>query len=84
MKLNARSSTETEQLAADMYMPKMLWSLNFLQAQGYESECVGLYQSNISSQLLIKIGRMSSGRKIKHIKSKYFFIKDRIDSGRSR
>jgi hypothetical protein len=81
IKLNTRSSTETELYAADMFMPEMLWSLHFIQAQGYEAECVGLYQDNISTQLLIKNGRMSSGKKTKHIKPKFFFIKDRIDDG---
>jgi hypothetical protein len=81
IKLNTRSLTETELLAADMYMLEMLWSLNFIQGQGYEAECVGLYQDNISSQLLIKNGRMLSRRKTKHIKSKFFFIKDRVDEG---
>ncbi len=79
IKLNTKISTETELLAADMYMPKMLWSLNFIQAQGYEAECMGLYQDNISSQLLVKNGRMSSRKKTKHIKSNFFFIKDRVD-----
>ena len=46
VKLNSRSSTETELLI--MFMPEMLWSLHFIQAQGYEAECVGLYQDNIS------------------------------------
>jgi hypothetical protein len=64
-----------------MFMPEMLWSLHFIQAQGYETECVGLYQDNISSQLLIKNGKMSSGKKTKHIKAKFFFIKDRVDDG---
>jgi hypothetical protein len=49
VKLNSRSSTETELLTADMFMPEMLWSLHFIQAQGYEAECVGLYQDNIST-----------------------------------
>jgi hypothetical protein len=84
VKLNTRSSTETELYAADMYMPEMLWSLYFIQAQGYEAECVGLYQDNISTQLLIKNGKMSSGKKTKHIKAKFFFIKDRVDNGEIR
>ena len=62
-----------------MYMPEMLWSLYFIQAQGHESECVGLYQDNISTQLLIKNRKFSSGRKTKHIKAKFFLIKDRIN-----
>jgi hypothetical protein len=52
--------------------------------QGYEPECVGLYQDNISTQLLIKNGRFSSGKKTKYIKAKFFFIKDRVDSGEIR
>jgi hypothetical protein len=64
-----------------MFTPEMLWSLHFIQAQGYNAECVGLYQDNISTQLLIKNGRMSSGKKTKHIKAKFFFIKDRVDDG---
>jgi hypothetical protein len=42
---------------------------------------MGLYQDNISMQLLIKNGRFSSRKKTKHIKVKFFFIKDRVDSG---
>ena len=64
-----------------MFMPEMLWSLHFIQAQGYEAECVGLYQDNISTQLLIKNGRMSSGKRTKHIKAKFFFTKDKVDDG---
>ncbi len=73
--------TETELYAADMFMPEILWSLYFIQAQGYEVECVGLYQDNISTQLLIKNRKMLSGKKTKHIKAKFFFIKDRLDNG---
>ncbi len=65
-------------------MPEMLWSLYFIQAQGYKTECVGLYQDNISTQLLIKNGKMSSGKKTKHIKAKFFFIKDRVNNGKIR
>ena len=43
-----------------------------------------MYQDNISMQLLIKNGRFSSGKKTKHIKAKFFFIKDRVDSGEIR
>ncbi len=84
VKLNTRSSTETELYTADMFMPEMLWSLHSIQAQGYEVECVGLYQDNISTQLLIKNRKMSSRKKTKHIKAKFFFIKDRIDDGEIR
>ncbi len=81
VKLGMRSATETELVTTDIYMPEMLWSLHFIEVQGYAAECVGLYQDNISTQLLIKNGRMSSGTKTKHIKAKFFFIKDRVDDG---
>ena len=80
VKLNTRSSTKTELVTADMYMPEMLWSLYFIQNQGYKPECVGLYQDNISTQLLIKNGKFSSGKKTKHMKAKFFFIKDWVDN----
>ncbi len=82
--MNTRSSTETELVTVDMFAPEMLWSLHFIQVQGYGVECVGLYQDNISTQLLIKNGKMSSGKKIKHIKAEFIFIKDRVDDGEIR
>jgi hypothetical protein len=45
---------------------------------------VGLYQDNICTQLLIKNGKMSSGKKTKHIKAKFFLIQDRVDDGEIR
>ncbi len=81
MKMSTRSSAETELITGDMFMPEMLWSLYFIQAQGYEAECMGLYQDNISTQLLLKNGKMSSGKRTKHIKAKFFLIKDRVDDG---
>ncbi len=62
-------------------MPEMLWSLYFIQAQGYKAKCMGLYQDDISTQLFIKNGWMSSEKRRKHIKAKFFFIKDRVDKG---
>jgi len=38
-------------------------------------------EDNISTQLLIKNGKMSSGEKTKHIKAKFFFIKNIVDEG---
>ncbi len=73
-----------ELVTTDMYMPEMLWTLYFIQSQGYGAECVGLYQDNISTQLLMKNGQFLSGKKTKHIKAKFFFIKDKVDGGEMR
>ena len=81
LKLNTRSLTETELVVADMYTPEMLWTIYFIQSQRYGAEYVGLYQDNISTQLLMKNGGFSSGKEKKHIKAKFFFIKDRVDDG---
>jgi hypothetical protein len=48
-------------------------------------KCVRLYQDNISMQLLIKNGKMSSRKKTKLIEVKlefFFFIKDRVETMR--
>jgi hypothetical protein len=57
----------------------MLWTLYFIQSQGYGAECVGLYQDNISAQLLMKSECFLSGKKTKHMQAKLFFIKDEVD-----
>ncbi len=43
LKLITRSLMESKLVTADMYMPEMLVSLYFIQAHGYEAECMGLY-----------------------------------------
>jgi hypothetical protein len=75
-----QNSTKTELVAVDMYMPKMLWSLYFMRSQGYDVEIVELYQDNKSTELLMKNRRFLSGKRTKHIKAKFFFIKDKIGS----
>ncbi len=65
-------------------MPEMLWLLHFILVQGYKAECIAVYKDNISTHLLIKNGRMSSGKKTKHIKAQFFFIKDRVNEGEFR
>ncbi len=80
LKTNTRSSTKTELVGADMYMPEMLWSLYFIQSQGYDMETIELYQDNKSMELHMKNGRFLSRKRTKHIKAMFFFIKDRIDS----
>jgi hypothetical protein len=66
-KLNVKSSTETELVGTDDVMPQMLWTLYFLEAQGYKIEDNILYQDNKSSILLETNGRGSSGKRTRHI-----------------
>ena len=77
-KLNTKSSTEAELVAADDTMPLALWTRNFLKEQGYESKTT-LHQDNTSTILLEKNGKESSGKRTRHLNIRYFFIKDCIE-----
>ena len=80
-KLNTRSSTESEVVGVDDLMPAILWTRNFLKAQGYGvKECI-LLQDNKSAILLEKNGKASSSKRTKHISIRYFFVTDRIRKG---
>ena len=58
----------------------VLWTRYFLEAQGYLIGKNVVYQDNMSTMLLEKNGRASSGKKTKHINVRYFFVTDRIKS----
>ncbi len=47
--------------------------------QGYDMDLSLLYQDNMSAILLETNGRASSSKRTKHIKVKYFLIKDKVD-----
>ena len=79
-KLNTKSSTEAELVGVDDFMPMIVWTRYFLEAQGYSVKCE-LLQDNQSSILLEKNGRASSGKRTRHINIRYFFIADRVASG---
>ena len=59
-------------------MPEVLWSLYFIQAQGYGVKYAEVHQDNVSAQMLETNGKFSKLRKTKHIKAKLFFIKDEV------
>ena len=78
-KLNTKSSTEAELVGADDILSDLLWTRNFLEAQGYPSKSTLLLQDNTSAILLEKNGHESAGKRSRHIDIRYFFIKDCID-----
>jgi hypothetical protein len=63
-------------------MSLIIWSCNFLKAQGYVVVENILHQDNRSAILLEQIGKMSSGKRTKHIAIRYFFVTDRIRAGK--
>ncbi|MEM7375777.1 MAG: Ty1/Copia family ribonuclease HI, partial [Bacteroidota bacterium] len=79
-KLNTRSSTESELVACDDAMTQVLWTKQFLEHQGYETDAI-MHQDNTSTIQLEKNGKASSHKRTRHINIRYFFIKDQIDKG---
>jgi hypothetical protein len=77
-KLNTRSSTETEIVGADDFMPAICWTRYFMKAQGYGVKHNVVLQDNKSSILLEKNGKASSSKPMKHINIRYLFITDRV------
>ena len=80
-KLNTHSSTESELVGVDDMMSLIIWSRNFLIAQGYVVIDNILHQDNRSAIFLQKNGKMLSGKRTKHITIRYFFVTDRIKAG---
>jgi hypothetical protein len=77
-RLNTKSSTEAELVGVDDGMPLVIWTRNFLVAQGFEVRDNVVFQDNQSTILLAKNGKASSGRRTRHIDIRYFFVSDRI------
>ena len=77
-KLNTRSSTEAELVAADDTLSSILWTKLFLQSQGYNPKTT-LMQDNQSTMLLEKNGKASSSKWTRYINIRFFTIKDHLD-----
>ena len=78
---NARSSTEAELIGVDDAMSRILWTLKFLAAQDFKvNDCV-LHQDNKSAIQLENNGRLSAGKRTRHLDIKLFFVADCVDKG---
>ena len=75
-KLNTHSSTETEVIGVDDFMPVICWTHLFMKAQGWNLEDNVLAQDNKLSILLENNGKASSSKRTKHINIRYFFVTD--------
>jgi Reverse transcriptase (RNA-dependent DNA polymerase) len=79
-KINTKSSTEAELVGATDYLPNMIWSKMFLEAQGHPIQENIFEQDNESAMRLERNSRASAGKQSRHINIRYFFMKDRIKS----
>jgi hypothetical protein len=77
-KLNTRSSTATEIVGADDFMPAICWTHYFMKAQGFGVKDNIMFQDNKSSILLEKNGKASRSKRTNHINIWYFSITDRV------
>ena len=80
-KMNTRSSTEAELVGLDDALLQALWTRQFMLAQGYRLDEVVLHQDNLSTMQLATKGKASSSKRTRHLDIRFFFIKDKIDSG---
>jgi hypothetical protein len=78
-KINTKSLTEAELVGVDDALGYILWACYFMQEQGYNMDPSLLYQDNMSAILLETNGRASSSKRTKHIKVKYYLIKNKVD-----
>ena len=80
-KLNTKSSTETELVAAGDILTQALWSRNFLCEQLGEKGTIVLMQDNMSAIILEKNGIPSSGKNMRHLSIRAFWIADHFEKG---
>ena len=79
-KMVTKSSCEAELVGLSDGSSEVLGCREFMQYQGYDVGPAIIYQDNTSVIDLIKAGRPTSHR-TRHLKARYFFIKDYIDAG---
>ena len=79
-KIVSKSSTEAELIGISDGCSQIIWSRDFIIGQGYDVSAATVYQDNMSTINMVKAGKPTSDRS-RHIHVRYFFIKDRVDSG---
>ena len=77
-KFVVKSSTEAEQVSLTDNSTQTIWTREFLISQGYRLGPSTIYQDNQSTIALANKGYSTSER-TRHIKIRYFYIKDLID-----
>jgi hypothetical protein len=83
-KQTSKSSTESELYGVDATLGHILWTRYFMQEQGYDMEPSLIYQDNMSAILLETNGKFSSSKRTRHIKIKFFHMKEKNDEGEIR
>ena len=80
-KINTKSSMELELVIIDNAIPVIIWCLYFIEVHRCLVEQNIVFQDNQSTMRLAVNESMSSSKLTKHIKARYYFIKDKIEEG---
>ena len=80
-KLNAKISTEGELVGADDALGQVIWTKTIIEVQGYTVEHNTMHKYNRSTMPLKTNGWGSSGKRTKHIKERYYMVKDTVNRG---
>jgi hypothetical protein len=80
-KLVTRSLTEAELVGVYNIMPQILWTRQFLEAQGYTVSDSIVHQDNKRAIQLEENGRASSSKQIQHLNIRNFFMAEHVKSG---
>jgi hypothetical protein len=78
-KVNSRSSTEAELISMDDIVSKVIWTKLFMQEQGCKIIENIAYRDNTSAMKMEINGKTSSGKRIRHLEIKYFYVTDLIE-----
>jgi hypothetical protein len=76
----SKSSAEAELIALSDEASQVIWLRDFLTHQGHEIGAATVYQDNTAALALTSKGRATSDRS-RHVAIRYFWVKDRADSG---
>jgi len=79
-KIVVKSSTEAELVIQSDSVGYTFRILNFVKEQGYDIDSGTIYQDNQAAMKLAMNGRSNSSR-TRHIKIRYFFVKQFLDTG---
>lgn len=79
--LNTGSSTEAELVGIDDALKHVMWGMYFIQAHGFDIKKNILMQDNKWTILMVNNGRFSCTKITKHIRNRYFLIKDKVGRG---
>ncbi len=76
-KISGKSLTISKMIGVNNMLPQILWTRYFLQAQRHKVKENIVHQEKESAILLEINSKGSSSKQTKHIKIRYFFIKDK-------